>query len=46
MQLAPDEDGAAHVIEDCRNDPAFERPESFLNALRTALTRGERHETS
>ncbi len=26
-----------HVIEDCRDDPAFEQPEAFLAALRTAL---------
>jgi pimeloyl-ACP methyl ester carboxylesterase len=26
-----------HVIEDCRDDPAFEQPEAFLTALRTAL---------
>jgi pimeloyl-ACP methyl ester carboxylesterase len=26
-----------HVIEDCRDDPAVEQPEAFLDALRTAL---------
>jgi pimeloyl-ACP methyl ester carboxylesterase len=26
-----------HVIEDCRDDPAFEQPEAFLAALRAAL---------
>ncbi|MFE0823595.1 alpha/beta fold hydrolase [Streptomyces sp. NPDC058847] len=26
-----------HVIEDCRDDPAAERPEAFLDALRTAM---------
>ncbi|MFI6012587.1 alpha/beta fold hydrolase [Streptomyces sp. NPDC051243] len=26
-----------HVIEDCRDDPAAEQPEAFLEALRTAL---------
>jgi pimeloyl-ACP methyl ester carboxylesterase len=26
-----------HVIEDCRDDPAFEQPEAFLEALHTAL---------
>ncbi|MGH3863624.1 alpha/beta fold hydrolase [Actinokineospora sp.] len=28
-----------HVIEDARDDPALERPEEFLSALRAALTR-------
>jgi pimeloyl-ACP methyl ester carboxylesterase len=28
-----------HVIEDCRDDPAVEQPEAFLEALRTALGR-------
>ncbi|MFC8274131.1 alpha/beta fold hydrolase [Streptomyces sp. NPDC057271] len=26
-----------HVIEDCRDDPATEQPEAFLDALRTAI---------
>lgn len=26
-----------HVIEDCRDDPAVEQPEAFLDALQTAL---------
>jgi pimeloyl-ACP methyl ester carboxylesterase len=26
-----------HVIEDCRDDPAFEQPEAFLAALRSAI---------
>jgi pimeloyl-ACP methyl ester carboxylesterase len=29
-----------HVIEDCADDPARDRPEAFLRALRAALTRG------
>lgn len=27
-----------HVIEDARDDPALERPDAFLTALRAALT--------
>jgi pimeloyl-ACP methyl ester carboxylesterase len=26
-----------HVIDDCRDDPAFEQPEAFINAMRAAL---------
>ena len=26
-----------HVIEDCRDDPAFEQPAAFLEALHTAI---------
>jgi pimeloyl-ACP methyl ester carboxylesterase len=26
-----------HVIEDCRDDPAFEQPDAFVSALRAAL---------
>jgi pimeloyl-ACP methyl ester carboxylesterase len=33
-----------HVIEDCRDDPAFEQPQAFLKALRLALTKGESHD--
>jgi len=29
-----------HVIEDCADDPARDRPEAFLRALRAELTRG------
>lgn len=34
-----------HVIEDCRDDPAFEQPEAFLAALRTALGASSTEET-
>jgi pimeloyl-ACP methyl ester carboxylesterase len=34
-----------HVIEDCRDDPAFEQPEAFLAALRTALGASTTEET-
>jgi pimeloyl-ACP methyl ester carboxylesterase len=34
-----------HVIEDCRDDPAFEQPEAFLAALRTALGTSSTEET-
>ncbi|MCX2181175.1 alpha/beta hydrolase [Streptomyces sp. SKN60] len=35
-----------HVIEDCRDDPAAEQPEAFLDALRAALeTAGEEERT-
>lgn len=30
-------DWPLHVIEDCRDDPAFEQPQAFLQALHTAL---------
>jgi hypothetical protein len=33
------------VIEDCRDDPAFEQPEAFLAALRTALGTSSTEET-
>lgn len=36
-----------HVIEDCRDDPAFEQPEAFLDALHSALgTSSEEAETT
>lgn len=30
-------DWPLHVIENCRDDPAFEQPEAFLDALHTAI---------
>ena len=35
-----------HVIEDCRDDPAVEQPEAFLDALRTALGASTKEEAS
>ncbi|MEV5157139.1 alpha/beta hydrolase [Streptomyces sp. NPDC053728] len=35
-----------HVIEDCRDDPAVEQPEAFLDALRTAIGTSGQTETS
>ncbi|MEU8844836.1 alpha/beta hydrolase [Streptomyces sp. NPDC048564] len=35
-----------HVIEDCRDDPAVEQPEDFLDALRTALGSSRKAESA
>jgi pimeloyl-ACP methyl ester carboxylesterase len=35
-----------HVIEDARNDPAFEQPEAFLHALHAALGTSTRQEAT
>lgn len=35
-----------HVIEDCRDDPAVEQPQAFLDALRTAMGASDEEESS
>lgn len=34
-----------HVIEDCRDDPAVEQPEAFLDAMHAVLARSTKEET-